>query len=91
MLLFLLLPKQFDILYIVYVQYYFFVKNIIVFISSGEFLLKGQLYEISDPRFFHQSTPPRALIHRLKLFRIWIRIRRDNRFESRQNSFHRGQ
>jgi hypothetical protein len=30
--------------------------------------LKGQLHEIFDPRFVHQSTPPRALIHGLKLF-----------------------
>jgi hypothetical protein len=40
--------------------------------------------------FFHQSTPPRALIHGLELFRIWLRIRRDNPFESRQNRFQRG-
>jgi hypothetical protein len=33
---------------------------------------KGQLHEIFDPRFFfHQSTPPRALIHGLRPFRIW--------------------
>jgi hypothetical protein len=32
-----------------------------------------------------QSTPPRALIHGLKLFRIWLRIRRDIRFENREN------
>jgi hypothetical protein len=31
--------------------------------------LKGQLHEIVDPRFFHQSTPTRALIHDLKPFR----------------------
>jgi hypothetical protein len=29
--------------------------------------------------FFHQSTPPRALIHGLKPFRIWPNIRRKNR------------
>jgi hypothetical protein len=46
--------------------------------------LKGQLHEIFDPRFFHQSTPPRALIHGLKPFRIWLRIRQANRFESRK-------
>jgi hypothetical protein len=40
---------------------------------------------------FHQSTPPRALIHWLKPFRIWLRIRRDNRFERRPNLFQRGQ
>jgi hypothetical protein len=41
--------------------------------------------------FFHQSTPYRSLINRLKLFRIWLCIPRDNRFESRQNRFQRGQ
>jgi hypothetical protein len=44
--------------------------------------LKGQLHEIFDPRFF--STPPSALIHKLKPFRKWLRIRRAYRFESRQ-------
>jgi hypothetical protein len=29
--------------------------------------------------FFHQTIPPRALIHGLKPFRIWLRIRRENR------------
>jgi hypothetical protein len=29
--------------------------------------------------FFHQSTPPRALIHGLKPFRIWLRNRREIR------------
>jgi hypothetical protein len=54
--------------------------------------LKGQLHEIFDPQFFfHQSTPPRALIHGLKPFRIWFRMRRDNRFESPQNRFQLGQ
>jgi hypothetical protein len=49
--------------------------------------LKGQLHGIFGPWFFHQSTPSRALIHGLKPFRIWLRIRRDNRFESRKNRF----
>jgi hypothetical protein len=53
--------------------------------------LKGQLHEIFDLWFFHQSTPPRALTHRLKPFRIWLRIRRANRFESRENRFQRCQ
>jgi hypothetical protein len=30
--------------------------------------------------FFHRSIPTRALIHGLTPFRIWLRIRRDNRF-----------
>jgi hypothetical protein len=43
--------------------------------------LKGHLREIFDPRFFfHKSTPPKALIHRLKPFRIWLRICQGNRF-----------
>jgi hypothetical protein len=48
--------------------------------------LKGQCHEIFDPRFFcHQTIPPRALIQGLKLFRIWLRIRRENRVGNRQN------
>jgi hypothetical protein len=39
--------------------------------------LKGQWNEIFDPRFFfHQSTPPRALIHGLEPFCIRPNIRR---------------
>jgi hypothetical protein len=42
-------------------------------------LLKGQCHEIFVPRFFfHQTIPPRALIHGLKPFRIWLRISREN-------------
>jgi hypothetical protein len=44
------------------------------------FCLKGQLHEIFDHGFFfHQSTPPKALIHGLKPICIWPRIRRENR------------
>jgi hypothetical protein len=32
--------------------------------------LKGQCHEVFDPRFFHQTIPPRGLIHGLKPFRI---------------------
>jgi hypothetical protein len=32
--------------------------------------------------FFHQTIPPRALIPALKPFRIWLRIRRENRLYS---------
>jgi hypothetical protein len=32
--------------------------------------LKGQRHEIFDPRFSHQSSPPRPLISGLKPFRI---------------------
>jgi hypothetical protein len=41
--------------------------------------------------FFHQSTPPRALTHRLKPYRIWLRIHRDNRFKNCKNRFQRCQ
>jgi hypothetical protein len=53
--------------------------------ALGGNILKGQCHEIFDPRFFHQSTPPRAPIHRLKPFRIWLRISREIRFGNRQN------
>jgi hypothetical protein len=44
----------------------------------GPLYLKGQCHEIFDPKFFfHQSTPPVALIHGLKPFCIWPRIRRE--------------
>jgi hypothetical protein len=49
--------------------------------------LRGQLHEIFDPRFFHQSTSPGALIHGLRQFRIWPRIRRENRQNSNRFSF----
>jgi hypothetical protein len=49
------------------------------------FPLKGQCQEIFDPRFFHQTIPPRALIHGLKPIRKWLRIRRENRVGNRQN------
>jgi hypothetical protein len=32
--------------------------------------------------FFHQTIPLRALIHGLKLFRTWLRIRQENRLYS---------
>jgi hypothetical protein len=35
--------------------------------------------------FFHQTIPHRALIHALKPFRIWLRIRRENRLYSNVN------
>jgi hypothetical protein len=40
-------------------------------------LIKGTVSRDFRPLvFFHQSTPPRALTHRLQPFRIWLRIRR---------------
>jgi hypothetical protein len=53
---------------------------------SSEFLsLKGQCHAIFDFWFFHQTIPPRALIHGVKPFRIWIQIRRENRLCNSQN------
>jgi hypothetical protein len=43
--------------------------------SLKSVFLKGQLHEIFDPRFFHQSTPARGLIHGLKPFCIWPNFR----------------
>jgi hypothetical protein len=39
--------------------------------------LKRQCHEIFYHRVFNQTIPPRALIHKLKMFRIWLRIRQD--------------
>jgi hypothetical protein len=36
----------------------------------------------STSGFFHQSTPPRALTHRIKPFRIWLHIRQNNQHYS---------
>jgi hypothetical protein len=44
-----------------------------------------QCHEIFDLWFFHQTIPPSALIHGLKPFRIWLRIRRVNRVGNSQN------
>jgi hypothetical protein len=57
------------------------------------YFLMGQCHEIFDSRFFSSINPiyGRSLIIRLKPFRRWLRIRRENRFESRENRFPRGQ
>jgi hypothetical protein len=55
----------------------FFSFNILDFLC-----LKGQQHEIFDNGFFHQTIPSSALIHALKPFRIWLRIRRENRLYS---------
>jgi hypothetical protein len=48
--------------------------------------LKGNCHEIFDPRFFSSNNLSyRALIHGLKLFLTWLRVRRENRFENCQN------
>jgi hypothetical protein len=57
-------------------------------LQQNSILLKGTVArEFRLSVFFHQSTPYMSLINRLKPFCIWHRIRRDNRFESRQNRF----
>jgi hypothetical protein len=46
-------------------------------------LLKGTIArDFRSSVFFHQSTPPRALIHGQKPFCIWPNIRRNNRQNS---------
>jgi hypothetical protein len=45
-------------------------------------LVKGTVARDFRPLIFHQSTPPRALTHGLKPFRIWLRICRENRHNS---------
>jgi hypothetical protein len=57
----------------------------LLIIKRGEnpplFLFKrDSVTRFSTSGFFHQSTPPRA--HMLKPFRIWLRIRRNNRHYS---------
>jgi hypothetical protein len=61
---------------------------------------RGQIFSVvkrdsvtrfSTLGFFHQTIPPRALIHGLKPLCIWLRIRRENRFENRQNRISRSQ
>jgi hypothetical protein len=49
-------------------------------------LLKGPWHEVFDLCFFDQTTSPGSLIHRLKPFRIWLRIHEDNQ----QSWFHSG-
>jgi hypothetical protein len=44
--------------------------------------LKGQYHEVFAPRFFSSNNPPKAIVNGLKPFRIWLRIRRENRFEN---------
>jgi hypothetical protein len=46
--------------------------------------LKGECHEIFDLWFFHQTIPPGPLIHGLKPFCIWLRIREDIRLRNRQ-------
>jgi hypothetical protein len=49
--------------------------------------LKWQCHEIFHPRcFFHQTIPPRALIHRLKPFRIRLRIHREKSIQKTPKS-----
>jgi hypothetical protein len=43
---------------------------------------KVQFSRFSTIGFFHQTIPSRALIHGINPFRIWLRIRRENRLYS---------
>jgi hypothetical protein len=54
-------------------------------------IYRDSVTRFSNLGFFHQSTPPRALIQGLNTFRIWLRISWDNRFENRQNRIPRWQ
>jgi hypothetical protein len=54
--------------------------------NTGNVLLKGQCHEILEPGFFHQTIPPRSLIHGRKQFRIRLRVRRENRDSRLKNS-----
>jgi hypothetical protein len=45
-----------------------------------------ECHEIFYPWFFHQTIPPRALIHELNPFRICLRIHRENRDNCLQSS-----
>jgi hypothetical protein len=48
--------------------------------AQGAFLT-GQCHEIFDLRFFRQTISLSPLVHRLKPFRKWIRIREDIRLQ----------
>jgi hypothetical protein len=57
-----------------------------------QLLLKGTVSRDFRPSvFFHQTIPPRALIHGLKPFCIWLGIRQEKRFGNRQNRITRSQ
>jgi hypothetical protein len=45
-------------------------------------LMKGTVARDFRPSVFSSNNPPRALIHVLKPFRIWLRICRENRLYS---------
>jgi hypothetical protein len=62
-------------------------KNMLAGVRSSVLLLKDSVGRFSTSDFFHQWTPSRFLIYGLKPFRIWLRIRQDNRFENCQNQF----
>jgi hypothetical protein len=48
-------------------------------LGCGESPYRDSCTRFSTLVLFHQSTPPRALIHGLRSFRIWPRIRRESR------------
>jgi hypothetical protein len=51
-------------------------------VNSVLCFLKEHCPEMFNHRYFHQTIPPGPLIHGLKPFRIWLRIRRDNQHYS---------
>jgi hypothetical protein len=56
-------------------------ENIVI---SEPYFIKGLCYEIFHLKFFHQTTLSELLIHGLKPFRLWIRVRRDIRLWNRK-------
>jgi hypothetical protein len=54
--------------------------------SSVGWFFKGTLTRDFRPLFFHQTTPPRPLIHGLTPFWIWLQIRGENRIWNRRFS-----
>jgi hypothetical protein len=63
---------------IIYLKHQWFINIFKNFLNCIDFsklnLIKGQYHKIFNPCFFQQLTHPRALIHGLKLFHIWLRI-----------------
>jgi hypothetical protein len=54
-------------------------------------VFKGTVARVFDPRFFSSINPTYDPDSRAKAISHMARIRQDNRFESRQNRFQRGQ
>jgi hypothetical protein len=61
---------------------------VVALIHYSDKALKGTWHEIFDLCFFHKSTPPRPIIHGLKPFWIWLRIREENPMSSQRCQWH---